>query len=363
MADQQDSGERTEEPTERRLRDARRRGDVGKSREVGATVGLLATLVVGSLVVGYAGAQLSALIELAIGSIDKPFDLAMRELGRAGAWALVGIVLSVAVPVGLLVLLAEFLQVGPVFSTEPLSPKLERLNPVEGLKRMFKAENLVELLKSLAKTALLGLIAWLVTREMFMRVSALHHGSAQAFGEALRTSTVLLLGWTVAIFSVVAVADVLYQRHAYLKKMRMSRDEIKREHKEDEGDPHIKGKRRQLHREWAENNAVLSTEQAHLLVMNPTHVAIALDYHPEKTPIPVVSAKGEDALAMEMRDRAQQHGVPVLRDISLARTLLYRAEVGEVVPDDLFDAVAQAIVWAKGVRDQAAAKAAKAAAD
>ena len=101
---------------------------------------------------------------------------------------------------------------------------------------------------------------------------------------------------------------------------------------------------------------MLSAEQAHLLVMNPTHVAIALDYHPEKTPIPVVSAKGEDALAMEMRDRAQQAGVPVLRDISLARTLLHRAEVGEIVPDDLFDAVAQAIVWAKGMRDQAAAK-------
>lgn len=350
MADDQNSGDRTEEPTPRRLADARKRGEVSKSREVGATAGLLAALAIGSLMLGWAGDQLAALIELAIASIGQPFEYAAPALARASAWALLSIVLAFAVPVALISLLADFLQIGPVLSTEPLAPKLERLDLVAGLRRMFGAENLVELAKSLLKTALIGLIAWLVVREIFAKSTSLVHGAAPALGEALRASTFQLLGWTVAIFSVVTMVDVLYQRYAFRKRMRMTRSEVKREHKEDEGDPMLKQKRKQLHQEWSERNAISSAQSANVLVMNPTHVAIALEYDPETAPVPVVSGKGEDDLAMEMRDHARMAGVPVLRDIALARALLERAEVGEVVPDDLFDAVAQAIVWARGVR-------------
>jgi type III secretion protein U len=355
MADDPNSGDRTEEPTPRKLADARKRGEVSKSREVGATVGLLAALAIGSLMVGWAGNQLAALIELAIASIGQPFEYTAPALARAAAWTVLSIVLAFGVPVALLELLADFLQVGPVFSTEPISPKLERLDLVAGLRRMFGADNLIELAKALLKTALIGLIAWLVVREIFAKSTALVHGAAPALAEAMRASTTQLLGWTVAIFSVVTMVDVLYQRYAFRKRMRMTRSEIKREHKENEGDPQLKQKRRQLHQEWAERNAVSSAQSANVLVMNPTHVAIALDYDPETAPVPVVSGKGEDDLAMQMRDHAQMAGVPVLRDIALARALLERAEVGEIVPDDLFDAVAQAIVWARGIREKEAA--------
>jgi type III secretion protein U len=352
MADDQNSGDRTEEPTPRRLADARKRGEVSKSREVGATAGLLAALAIGSLMLGWAGDQLAALIELAIASIGQPFAYAAPALARASVWALLSIVLAFAVPVALISLLADFLQIGPVFSTEPFAPKLERLDLVAGLRRMFGAENLVELAKSLLKTAVIGLIAWLVVREIFAKSTSLVHGAAPALGEALRVSTFHLLGWTVAIFSVVTMVDVLYQRYAFRKRMRMTPSEVKREHKEDEGDPLLKQKRKQLHQEWSERNAISSAQSANVLVMNPTHVAIALDYDPETAPVPVVSGKGEDDLAMEMRDHARMAGVPVLRDIALARALLERAEIGAVVPDDLFDAVAQAIVWARGVREK-----------
>jgi type III secretion protein U len=356
MADDQNSGDRTEEPTPRRLADARKRGEVSKSREVGATAGLIAALAIGTLMLGWAGDQLAALLELAIASIGQPFENAAPALARASAWALLSIVLAFAVPVALIALLADFLQIGPVFSTEPLTPKLERLDLMAGLRRMFGADNVVELVKSLLKTALIGLIAWLVMREIFAKSTALVHGAAPALGEALRASTVQLLGWTVAIFSVITMVDVLYQRYAFRKRMRMTRSEVKREHREDEGDPMLKQKRRQLHQEWSERNAISAAQSANVLVMNPTHVAIALDYDPESAPVPVVSGKGEDDLAMEMRDSARMAGVPVLRDIALARALLERADVGDVVPDDLFDAVAQAIVWARGVRQKEAAE-------
>ena len=354
MADEQDSGERTEQPTARRLRDARKRGDVHKSREIATTAGLLAMLVVSSLMVGFAGSRLAALFDLAIASIGKPFGAASQELGWAAAIALVTLVLAFAVPIAMVALLSDFLQVGPVFSFEKVRPRFDRLDPVAGLKRMFSTDNLVELFKSLAKTVLLAMIAWLVLRQMLGKATPLIHGGAQALGEAIRVSLVQLVAWTVAIFAVIAVADALYQRRSFLNKMRMSMSEIKRENKEDGGDPYLKQRRRELHQEWAQRNSMAATEQAHLLVVNPTHVAIALAYDPEKTPVPMVSAKGEDALALEMRERARDAGVPILRDIGLARSLLARARVGDVVPDDLFDAVAQAIVWARGVRARAA---------
>jgi len=353
MSDEQNSGDRTEEPTARRLADARKRGEVSKSREVGATAGLLAALAIGGLSLGWASNQFAGLVELAIASIDQPFEQAAAALARASAWALISIVLAVALPMAIIAVLADFLQIGPVFSAEPLSLKLERLDLVKGLKRMFSSDGLVELVKSLLKTLVLATIAWLVVREMIARAGWFADSDAQAFGNALRVSTTHLLGWTVAIFSVVAIADVLYQRYAFRKRMRMTRSEIQREHKEDEGDPYIKRRRRELHQEWSERNALSAAQRANVLVMNPTHVAIALDYDPETTPVPMVSAKGEDMLALAMRDSAHDAGVPVLQDIGLARALLARAEIGVAVPDDLFDAVAQAIVWARSVRERA----------
>ena len=355
MSDEQNSGDRTEEPTARRLADARKRGEVSKSREVGATAGLLAALAIGGVSIGWASNQFAGLVELAIASIDLPFEQAAAALARASVWALVSIVLAVALPMAIIAVLADFLQIGPVFSAEPLSLKLERLDLVKGLKRMFSGDGLVELVKSLLKTLVLATIAWLVVREMMARTGWFADSNAQAFGNALRVSTTHLLGWTVAIFSVVAIADVLYQRYAFRKRMRMTRSEIQREHKEDEGDPYIKRRRRELHQEWSERNALSAAQRANVIVMNPTHVAIALDYDPETTPVPMVSAKGEDALALEMRDSAHDAGVPVLQDIGLARALLARAEIGVAVPDDLFDAVAQAIIWARGVREKEAA--------
>jgi len=359
MSDEQNSGDRTEEPTARRLADARKRGEVSKSREVGATAGLLAALAIGGVSIGWASNQFAGLIELAIASIDQPFEQAAAALARASAWALVSIVLAVALPMAIIAVLADFLQIGPVFSAEPLSLKLERLDLVKGLKRMFSSDGLVELVKSILKTLVLATIAWLVVREMMARTGWFADNNAQAFGNALRVSTTHLLGWTVAIFSVVAIADVLYQRYAFRKRMRMTRSEIQREHKEDEGDPYIKRRRRELHQEWSERNALSAAQRANVIVMNPTHVAIALDYDPETTPVPMVSAKGEDALALDMRDSAHDAGVPVLQDIGLARALLARAEIGVAVPDDLFDAVAQAIVWARSVRERASKAAAQ----
>jgi type III secretion protein U len=353
VAEEQDAGDRTEQPTPKKLRDARERGDVSKSKEIGSTVGLLAFALVAALLGTFAGTRLTALFDQAIAAIGRPFETASAEMISAASWTVFALVLAVAVPVALLALIAEFLQVGPVFTGKKMEPKLERLDPVAGLKRMFGMDNLVELVKSVLKTLVLLAIAVVLARSLLPEVAGLPLGGPGAFGEALRSGWVRLVAWTVAVFAAIAVADALYQRYAYLKRLRMSIREIRRELKEDEGDPYLKQHRRQQHEELNSGSTTQLARSAHMLVVNPTHVSIALDYHPQRCPVPTVAAKGEDAVALAMREAARESGVPILRDVPLARALLERAPIGEAVPDDLFEAVAHAVVWARTARDRA----------
>jgi len=356
VAEEQDSGERTEQPTPKKLRDARERGDVSRSRDIGSTVGLLVFAVVAALLATFAGSRLAALFDQAFAAIGRPFGTASAEMVSAASWTVLTLVLAVAVPVALVGLIAEFLQVGPVFTGKKLEPKFERMDPVKGVKRMFGLDNLFELAKSIVKTLVLLAIAIFVARAMLPMVSTLPQGTPGAFGDALHGSWIRMVSWTVAIFAVIAVADALYQRYAHLKKLRMSQREIRRERKDDEGDPLLRQQRRQQHESLGDASVVQLSRTAHLLVVNPTHVAIALDYDPQLRPVPTVAAKGEDALALDMRQAAREAGVPMLRDVALARALLERATVGEIVPDELFEAVAHAVVWAKTARARGDAK-------
>lgn len=352
MADKNDSGDKTEQPTSKKLQDARKKGQVAKSRDLTSTVALLAWL--GVLVMGaaYMGRELMALMQAALDSFSQPFALAAPALGTL-AWqtGLLLILLAVlpAVAVGIL---AEFLQAGPVFSADKIKPQAEHLNPVEGIKRMFTMDNLVEVLKSLAKTALLLGIGWLVLRAAIPEMGRLLDAPAGAavLGALLEEVTRQTLVWTLVCFLLVAALDAAYQRHAFTKKLRMSLRDIKQESKEAEGDPHVKQQRKQAHQEWTQRNAQQAARQANVLVVNPTHVAIAIDYDRDTCPVPTVSAKGEDHVARAMREAAEEAGVPIVRNVPLARDLLARGEVGELVPADLFDIVAEVILWAREVR-------------
>jgi type III secretion protein U len=353
MSDQQESsGERTQEPSEKKLRDARRRGEVDRGREIAPTAALLVATGLVALYAGEAAGRLAGLLDSALGSMGRPFVQAAPRLGWMAARALLEISLTVAVPIAIVALIAEFLNVGPVFSTKPWIPDPNRLNVISGLKRMLKSDNWIELAKSVAKTLMLLTIAAMVAKAMLPRLGSLYRGSPQAFGEAVRVGVVELLGWSVVVFCVVAVIDRLYQRHAFRKRMRMSIRDVRQENREESGDPMIKKQRMQLMREWAQRSDVAAAKAAHLLVVNPTHVAIALDWHPQTVPVPIVAGKGEGDLARMMRRAARKAMVPMLRDVTLARALLDRVDIGETVPEDLYEAVAQAIVWAQSMREQ-----------
>lgn len=364
MSDKNDGGDKTEKPTPKKLQDARKKGDVAKSKDVTSAVGLMIWLVLGVLTVGFAASRLAMLYDslfatIGRGWLDTGFAGAARTIGAQSAELAITLVAMLLVPVAVVGLLTEFLQAGPVLTFEKLSPKLDSMNPVEGVKRMFSMDNLIELVKSIAKAALLFTLGWLVIKSSLPQIVALARTPELpigAIGGLLWSLTVKLLASSVAVFALFALLDAVYQRYSFEKKMRMSMRDIKQEMKESEGDPYIKAQRRQLAQQLAQQNATQAARGAAALVVNPTHIAIAIDYDRETCPVPTIAAKGEDEVARAMRKAAEEAGVPIVRNIPLARDMLARAEVGEIVPSDLFDIIAEVILWAQEVREHVQAQ-------
>lgn len=363
MAQGKDGADKSELPTPKKLRDARNKGDVAKSKDLGTGLLTLAWLVIFLGVSGYAASEIARLASTAIaGATTLPFDSAATTIGWDAVETLVRITFITLVPIAAIATLTEFLQIGPVLTTEKMKFGLEKLNPIEGLKRMFGKDGLFELVKTLVKVALICAITWLVFRSALSGSGQLIRmagsspldstGPAAAMATLGHTwsLTLQMLAMVVCVFLFVAVADRIYAKHSFIKKMKMSRRDIRQEHKEDEGDPQVKSLRRDLHQEWASQNTLGATRGSAALLVNPTHIAIALDYDQENCPVPVIAAKGAGALAAAMRTEAERAGVPIIRNVKTARTLWARGEIGEIVPEDMFDAIAAVILWAAKAR-------------
>jgi type III secretion protein U len=355
MADKNDGGDKTEKPTPKKLQDARKKGQVPKSKDLTSTVELAGWLGLLVLAGTWVAQRLTGLMQAALDAVGQPFETALLQVGGHAWEVALGLFALVLLPAVAIGLVAEYLQAGPVFTGEKLKPKAENLNPVEGIKRMFTMDNLVEVLKSMAKTALLLTIGWVGVRALLGPSAVLFQGegpgSAAALAALLHEGTLQLVAWTLVCFVLVALLDAAWQRHSFTKKMRMSLRDIRQELKESEGDPYVKQQRQQAHQEWSQRNAQQSARQANVLVVNPTHVAVAIDYDRDRCPVPTVTAVGEDHVARAMREAAEEAGVPIVRNVPLARDLLARGQPGSLVPADLFDVVAEVILWAREVRE------------
>jgi type III secretion protein U len=348
----QSAGEKTHQPTRKRLRDARKEGQVAHSQDLTRTV----TLALGALMlsVGAAGAsaRLAALAEQSWALARTPSLQAMLEFGLGAGATLAWV--SVAV-VGLLAAggaLTAFLQVGALFAPKRITPDFKHLNPAQGLQRIFSLNNAVEALKAIVKTAvLLGVFVVLFKSWLpdLMRLPAADIATA---GAACLRPLVQLLGVVAAVFALVALADLQWQRYNHLRQLRMTLDEVRREHKEQDGDPQLKGQRRQLQRRWAAQDLVGAAKRAAALVVNPTHIAVAIEFDAHRDDVPIVTAKGHGRVAGAMRAAAAEAGVPIVRNVALARALDHAAEIEDPVPEELFDAVAEVLVWAQQLRQQ-----------
>ena len=345
--------EKTEEATPKKLREARKRGEVPKSRELGTAAILLA---VGGALLATASEGARSLRhawDLSLGAVERvgtPDALPPSEVLRAGFSFGVDAMLPMVLAALLAGTLAQFLQVGPLLSFDAIQPKLERLNPVQGAKNLFSSKRLFVFLRSVVQLGIVGYVTFRVIRADLRSLVGLS-GS----GPAVSASAVaeLVIGLTLRVGGavlVLAVLDVFYQRWRFAKDQRMSKDEVKREYKDAEGDAQAKQARQRMHRELAEHSLVESVASADVLVVNPTHLAIALRYDEEEGDAPLVVAKGMDHLAQRMIAVAESAGVPVMRDVPLAHAL-FELETQDPIPEELFDAVAAVLHAAWAERD------------
>ncbi|MCP4116324.1 MAG: EscU/YscU/HrcU family type III secretion system export apparatus switch protein [Desulfobacteraceae bacterium] len=246
-------------------------------------------------------------------------------------------------------LVSNYAQVGVLFSFEAIKPDLNKINPTEGVKKIFSMNNLMELVKSMVKILFLGYLVYKVIRGAIDPLTRIPLGGIDQALALLGSITQKIAVFSAGAFILVAVADYFLQRFQHTRKLKMTKDEVKKEHKEMEGDPIIKGKRKQLHRELAMNDAVERSRKAGVIVTNPTRLAIALYYDKEEGKLPLILAKGENLLAKRIVEVAREEGIPVMQNIPLARNLFEHGRAEQYIPSDLIEPVVEVLRWVRQV--------------
>jgi flagellar biosynthetic protein FlhB len=358
--EQNDSQEKSFEPTQRRLDQAREQGDVAKSPDVAAAaayVGFaLALLAVGASAAASAGKALTPFL----GSVDQLEGRILGPGGLALSAALTGGTMLAVAPLFLapavLVLAVLLAQQAIVAAPEKLMPKLNRISPMATAAQKFGPSGLMEFAKSAVKLAAISAAMWFWLASEIEDIILLAATPARGLGAALGAALRSLLGWIVAIAVAIAAVDFLWQRYDHARKLRMSLEEMRREAKETEGDPHTRGARRRRAEEIATSRMMLDVPRADVVIVNPTHYAVALKWTRAKGSAPIVVAKGVDEVAARIRAAAAGAGVPIHRDPPTARALHATTQIGREIAPEHYRAVAAAIRFADDIRRKARAR-------
>ena len=398
MAENEDKSQKTEEPTQKRLDDARKKGQVASSREVntwcmilaGTVLMMLAPLSMGdftSLLARFqvassrevntwcmilAGTVLMMLAPLSMGDftsllarfLSRPHEIPIgsAHVMRLGADT-VGEVLIVVAPLLSLLFVAALagglIQNGPLASVDKITPKLENLSLIKGLGRLFSLRSLMEFVKGILKMTIVGTVAFTMIAPEIDRIAAASAMQPTAILHLLWALALRMMGGVCAVIAVIAGFDFLYQKFEFMKSMRMSKQEIKDEMRQAEGDPMIKARLRQLRLERARKRMMAAVPEADVVIANPTHFAVALKFDTAVMDAPRLTAKGVDNIALRIREVAETHGVPVIENPPLARALHGGVEIDQEIPQAYYRAVAEVIgyVWRlKGRRHAATAR-------
>ncbi len=344
---QDDDSQKTEEPTPKKLEEARKRGQIAMSREVNNWVMLFAGTIV---IVALAGTMMEKLTDLMRVYIEQAHAMPAMPggLGFVLGDGFKEALMILALPFMLLLaaaFLAPFVQVGPLFAPEVVKPDFSKISIVKGFGRLFSVRSIVELVKGVLKIFAVGVVATVIIKPYFDKFEHLIDMPISAVISELGYLVVQMMVGVLVILIVIAAIDLIYQRVEYNKKMRMSRQEIKDEYKQSEGDPHIKAKLRQLRTERARQRMMQSVPDADVVITNPTHYSIALKYDPDEMPAPIVVAKGSDEVALRIREIAKENNVTIYENKPLVRALYDMVEIDDVIPTEHFKAVAEIISY------------------
>ncbi len=350
-------GERTEQPTSRRLSEARSGGQVAKSQDLASAIDMIGVVLLITLLGGSAMAAMAAMMRRILEDQTAGAALTVDSIRPMVIWA-ASQALRVALP-GLLVMfvlacLAHIVQVGWLFTTSPIMPNFARLNPVGGLGKFFNLRSLIKTLVNCVKLSVVGTIAYLVIRKHLPGIAALPMLSMAAGLYKMGLMVLELAIWLLAMFLALGLIDYFYQKWQYTHDLRMTRQQVKDERRSVEGDPEVKARRFRMAREIAMQRIQQAVPKADVIVTNPTHFSVAIRYDEENMHAPRVVAKGVDFLAFKIRNVAIASGVPIVERPPLARGLYWGVEVGQEIAPEFYEAVAEVLAYVYRIRGRAA---------
>lgn len=346
-------GEKTEPATQKKLDDARKEGQVAKSREIANGMGILALFVVLKLWVGHMGTQMLGVFPGIYNMIPQVATFWHGDMPQTDVYIVlrkmvfqVIIIIAPILLIGFLVaFLSDIVQVKWKPTLKPLQPKFSKLDPLKGFKKIFSVNSVVELIKSIAKIILIIGICYGYLKDKWVLLWNLYDLTLMQALQ-LAAETVTDLGIRIAmIYMIIALADFIYQKVKFSNDMKMTKQEIKEEYKQQEGDPQIKGQIRQKMREASRRRMMQDLPQADVVITNPTHLAVAIKYDPEVADAPIVLAKGEDYLAARIREIARENKIEIVENKPLARMLYANVDVGQTIPPELYQAVAEVLAF------------------
>lgn len=339
-------GDKTEEPTAKKKRDAKKKGNVAKSKEVTTAMTLLATLIIIYTMSDFIILEIKNFISDFL-SIGLKTDINISVLNKLGMKLLIAF-MKIFLPIGLLIMvfgiIGNLIQTGLMFVGEGLKPQISKLNPINGFKNMFSLKALGNLVKSIVIIVVLFNIGYSFLEKNFEGIIKSGDIYLPFLLDTIIELIKGLLGRICLAVVVIAIIDYVYQRYTHNKELKMTKQEVKEEYKQMEGDPHIKGKIKQKQREMANQRMMQSVPSAAVIVTNPTHISIAIRYERGKDTTPVVVAKGADNIAFKIREIAKEHDIPIIENKPLARLIYKEVEINQEIPEEMYQAVAEVLV-------------------
>ncbi len=344
-----DSSDKTEKPTPKRLREARERGQVARTQDLSTWVAMLATTLLIQLTVRRGISALRDVLEQMGVAIAHPDEGGARRYAAGAMWKAAGIVAPMLIGLVVIGVSANVAQVGFKPTAKKLKPDFKRLNPFKGIKRMVSTQSFWELFKALAKTGILVAVAWPVMTNATRALTSGNNGTILGMAGLTASTALVLLRNVAAAGLVVAAADYAWQRRKVMKELRMTRQELREELKQQEGSPEMRRAIRSRAMAMSRNRMIRAVSLADVIVVNPTHYAIALKYDAAKG-APEVVAKGAGAIAGGIRAEAERRGVPIVHEPVLTRMLYRSCEIGQMIPVELYEAVAHLLAFVFGLR-------------
>ncbi|MCI5918567.1 MAG: flagellar biosynthesis protein FlhB [Roseburia sp.] len=354
-----DGGEKTEPATAKKLKEARDDGKVAKSRELNSALDLIVLFLVLKIFVSYVGNNLISVFTYVYKMIPDFLKNNSAELNSKSIVSLFNVIFGISAKIVLpffafgfiIAILANIVQVGWKVTTKPLQPKADKFNPINGFKRMFSKDSLFELLKSIAKILVIIYVAYTSIKDKADNIFLLY--DIPLMQAVILCGTIIIdAGFKISmVYLVIGLLDFAYQKHKFNEEMKMTKQEVKDEYKNTEGNPEIKGRQKQRMREASQRRMMQDVPKADVVITNPTHLAVAIKYDAETSKAPVVLAKGEDYVAMKIREAAKENQIEIVENKPLARMLYANVEIGQEIPPELYQAVAEVLAMVYNMKN------------